>query len=108
MTSIDIIESNKKPCKYCGKHISIKNMAVHVKRCKVKNDCNSSYETMQIITQLKSENTQLKLDLYAEKNAVKILNDKYDYLLHTILKLNNVNMITNVGAELGVIEKGTA
>ena len=80
------VETNKKPCSFCGKMISTQNMSVHVKRCKVRNDCEHSSDTMELVKKLMDENKQLKSDLQAQQIAFDFLNTKYDNILTTIVE----------------------
>ena len=91
------VEPNKKPCSFCGKMISVQNMSVHVKRCKVRNDCDHSAETMDLMKKLISENKQLKTDLHAQQIAFNFLDTKYDNLLTLIVQQHPPPIIQSGG-----------
>ena len=67
-----------KTCNYCGKEISYSNFAVHIKKCKVKQQQDNSLMN-DMVNALQNENRDLKikLDLMHHKyNEVLNINNK--------------------------------
>ena len=77
------VKTQKVQCKYCSKDISYKNMAIHLKRCKVKKANDGEFEIENLLQKIKileSNNSSLQSQVTSTKAELEVKNSEYNAL----------------------------